>query len=81
MSRLLEEVLPADLVAEIAAHSEDERVSSLYKFHLRTGTGRTGKPAFASLRSPVTFQPEHAKGLIAPLDIRPRLRLQPVLER
>ncbi len=37
----LEEVLPADLVAEIAGHSEEERVSSLYKFHLRNRAGRT----------------------------------------
>ncbi len=36
----LEEVLPLDLVAEVAARSADEHVSSIYKFHLRNRAGR-----------------------------------------
>ena len=36
----LEEVLPADLVAEISARAADEHVSSIYKFHLRNRAGR-----------------------------------------
>ena len=36
----LEEVLPADLVAEIAARAADEHVSGIYKFHLRNRAGR-----------------------------------------
>jgi two-component system, NtrC family, sensor kinase len=40
IGRKLEEVLPADLLAEIAARSEDERVSSLYKFPLRSRDSR-----------------------------------------
>jgi PAS domain S-box-containing protein len=40
VGRKLEEVLPRDLVAEIAARADDERVSSLYKFHMRSCGGR-----------------------------------------
>jgi PAS domain S-box-containing protein len=40
VGRRLEEVLPADLLAEIASHSGDERVSSLYKFHMQNREGR-----------------------------------------
>ena len=40
VGRKLEEVLPADLMAEIAARSGDERVSSLYKFHMQNRDGR-----------------------------------------
>lgn len=40
IGRKLEEVLPSDLVAEIEARAEDDRVSSIYKFHLRSGEGR-----------------------------------------
>jgi PAS domain S-box-containing protein len=40
VGRKLEEVLPADLLAEIASHSGDERVSSLYKFHMQNREGR-----------------------------------------
>jgi PAS domain S-box-containing protein len=36
----LEGVLPADLMAEITARSRDERVSSLYKFPMRSRDGR-----------------------------------------
>jgi len=38
--RGLGEVLPADLVAEIAARAGDEHVSGIYKFHLRNRAGR-----------------------------------------
>ena len=40
VGRKLEDVLPADLMAEIAARSKDERVSSLYKFPMRSRDGR-----------------------------------------
>ena len=36
----VEEVLPVTLAAEIAARVDEERVSSLYKFHLRNREGR-----------------------------------------
>ncbi len=37
----IEQILPADLVAEIMARSEEERVTNLYKFPLRNRGGRT----------------------------------------
>jgi PAS domain S-box-containing protein len=40
VGRKLEEVLPADLMSEISARSTDERVSSLYKFPMRSRDGR-----------------------------------------
>jgi len=40
VGRKLEDVLPADLMAEITARSGDERVSSLYKFHMQNREGR-----------------------------------------
>src|SRR5579864_2976391 len=40
VGRKLEDVLPADLMAEISARSGDERVSSLYKFHMQNREGR-----------------------------------------
>jgi two-component system, NtrC family, sensor kinase len=40
VGRKLEEVLPSDLMAEITARSGDERVSSLYKFHMQNREGR-----------------------------------------
>jgi PAS domain S-box-containing protein len=40
VGRKLEDVLPADLMAEITARSGDERVASLYKFHMRSRDGR-----------------------------------------
>ena len=39
--RKLEEVLPADLVAEIASRAAEEHVSGIYKFHLRNRAGHT----------------------------------------
>ena len=41
VSRTIEEILPASLAAEIAARSEEERVTNLYKFPLRNRDGRT----------------------------------------
>ena len=41
VGRAIEEILPADLAAEIAARADEERVSSLYKFPLRDRAGRT----------------------------------------
>jgi len=40
VARRLEDVLPADLVAEITARSGDEHVSGIYKFHMRNRAGR-----------------------------------------
>jgi len=40
VGRKLEDVLPSDLMAEITARSADERVSSLYKFHMQNREGR-----------------------------------------
>jgi signal transduction histidine kinase len=40
VGRRLEDVLPSDLMAEIVARSSDERVSSLYKFPMRSRDGR-----------------------------------------
>jgi len=40
VGKKLEDVLPADLMAEITARSGDERVSSLYKFHMQNREGR-----------------------------------------
>jgi PAS domain S-box-containing protein len=40
VSRKIEEVLPPDMVAEVAARAADEHVSSIYKFHLRNRAGR-----------------------------------------
>ena len=40
VGRKLEDVLPPDLTAEITARSGDERVSSLYKFPMRSRDGR-----------------------------------------
>jgi len=40
VGRKLEDVLPSDLMSEITARSGDERVSSLYKFHMQNRDGR-----------------------------------------
>ena len=41
IGRTIEEVLPPDLAVEIAARSQEERVTNLYKFPLRNRDGRT----------------------------------------
>jgi two-component system, NtrC family, sensor kinase len=40
LSRLLDEVLPADLAAEIAAHSNQQRVTGIYRFLLQNRAGQ-----------------------------------------
>ncbi|MFZ0736696.1 MAG: ATP-binding protein [Candidatus Acidiferrales bacterium] len=40
IARRLSDVLPADLVAELVSRATEERVSGIYKFHLRTAAGR-----------------------------------------
>jgi PAS domain S-box-containing protein len=40
VGRKLEDVLPSDLMAEIAARAGDDHISSLYKFRMRNGAGR-----------------------------------------
>ncbi len=39
VGRKIEEVLPADLVAEVSARASSEHVSGIYKFHLRNSAG------------------------------------------
>ncbi len=75
VAHLLEDVLPADLVAELAAHSEDDRVSSLYKFHLRTVTGRT-VVVNVSMTPLVGKSGERIGRLILIDDITQRMRLE-----
>jgi two-component system, NtrC family, sensor kinase len=41
VGRTIDEILPADLAVEIAARSQEERVTNLYKFPLRNRDGRT----------------------------------------
>jgi PAS domain S-box-containing protein len=41
VGRRLEQVLPAELVAEVAARAADEHVSGIYKFPLRNHAGRS----------------------------------------
>jgi two-component system, NtrC family, sensor kinase len=41
VGRTIENILPADLAVEIAARSQEERVTNLYKFPLRNRDGRT----------------------------------------
>jgi PAS domain S-box-containing protein len=40
VGRRLADVLPPDLTAELASRSTEDRVSGIYKFHLRTPAGR-----------------------------------------
>ncbi len=41
VGRTIDDILPADLALEIAARSQEERVTNLYKFPLRNRDGRT----------------------------------------
>ena len=75
VGRPLEEVLPADLVAEIAARADDERVSSLYKFHLRNRAGRT-LVVNVSMAPLVGKSGERIGRLILLDDITQRMRLE-----
>jgi two-component system, NtrC family, sensor kinase len=40
IGRRLGDLLPADLTGELISHASEDRVSGIYKFHLRTSTGR-----------------------------------------
>jgi len=75
VGRRLDEVLAADLVAEIAAHESDERVSSLYKFHLRNRTGRQ-LVVNVSIAPLVGKSGERIGRLILVDDITQRIRLE-----
>jgi PAS domain S-box-containing protein len=75
LGRKLEEVLPADLVAEIEARADDGRVSSLYKFHLNN---RAGQALVINVSiAPLVGKPGERIGrLILMDDITQRVRLE-----
>ncbi len=75
VNRKLEEVLPADLVAEIAARAADEHVSGLYKFHLRNRAGR-GLVVNVSIAPLVGKAADRIGRLILIDDISQRARLE-----
>lgn len=75
VGRRLSEVLAADLVAEIAAHEADERVSSLYKFHLRNRAARQ-LVVNVSIAPLVGKSGERIGRLILVDDITQRVRLE-----
>jgi PAS domain S-box-containing protein len=75
VNRRLEEVLPAGLVAELAARSEEDRVSSLYKFPLRTRAGR-GLVVNVSIAPLVGKEGERIGRLILLDDITQRTHLE-----
>ena len=75
VGRKLEEVLPADLVAEIAARADDERVSSLYKFPMRNRAGRN-LVVNVSIAPLVGKSGERIGRLILVDDITQRMRLE-----
>ena len=75
VGRKLEEVLPADLMAEIAARAGDERVSSLYKFHMRNREGRN-LVVNVSIAPLVGKSGERIGRLILVDDITQRMRLE-----
>jgi two-component system, NtrC family, sensor kinase len=75
IGRKLEEVLPADLVAEIEARAGDGHVSSLYKFHLHN---RAGQSLVINVSiAPLVGKPGERIGrLILMDDITQRVRLE-----
>ena len=75
VSRRIEEVLPPDLVAEIAARADEERVSSLYKFQLRNRAGRN-LVVNVSMAPLVGKAGERLGRLILVDDITQRMRLE-----
>jgi PAS domain S-box-containing protein len=75
VGRKLEEVLPLDLVAEVAARVGDEHVSSIYKFHLRANAGRT-LVVNISIAPLVGKSGERIGRLILMDDISQRVRLE-----
>ncbi len=75
VGRPVDEVLPADLVAEVSARAGDEHVSSIYKFHLRNLTGRL-LVANVSIAPLVGKEGERIGRLILLDDITQRVRLE-----
>jgi two-component system, NtrC family, sensor kinase len=75
VGRKLEEVLPEDLVAEIAAHAGEDRITSLYKFHLRNRGGRR-LVVNVSMAPLVAKSGERIGRLILLDDITQRVRLE-----
>ncbi len=75
VGRKLEEVLPLDLVAEVAARAGAEHISGIYKFHLRN---RAGRPIVVnvSIAPLVGKAGEHIGRLILLDDITQRVRLE-----
>ncbi|MBZ5700115.1 MAG: PAS domain S-box protein [Acidobacteriia bacterium] len=75
VGRKLEEVLPSDLVAEIAARAGDERVSSLYKFRMRS-RGERNLVVNVSIAPLVGKSGDRIGRLILVDDITHRIRLE-----
>jgi two-component system, NtrC family, sensor kinase len=75
VGRNLEEVLPADLVKELAARASDDRVSSLYKFHMPSRDGRN-LIVNVSIAPLVGKSGERIGRLILVDDITQRMRLE-----
>ncbi len=75
VGRNLEEVLPADLVTELAARASDDRVSSLYKFHMPSRDGRN-LVVNVSIAPLVGKSGERIGRLILVDDITQRMRLE-----
>ena len=75
VNRGLDEVLPSELVAEIAARADEERVSSFFKFQLRNGAGRD-LVVNVSIAPLVGKSGERLGRLILVDDITQRMRLE-----
>ncbi len=75
VGRKLEEVLPADLLAEISARAGDERVSSLYKFRMRNRAGQN-LVVNISIAPLVAKSGDRIGRLILVDDITQRIRLE-----
>ena len=75
VGRKLEEVLPADLAAEVDARAAHEHVSSIYKFHLRN---RAGRPLVVNISiAPLLGKSSERIGrLVLVEDISQRVRLE-----
>jgi len=71
----VERVLPPDLMAEIDARAGDERISSLYKFHMRNCAGRN-LVVNVSIAPLVGKSGERIGRLILVDDITQRIRLE-----